>query len=73
MEELEQVILTDDLPELRLEEGDLGTVVLVHSEGDSFEVEFITLNGETVVVTTLRENQVRPIEGREMPSARTLV
>lgn len=72
MEELEQVVLTEDLPELGLEKGDVGTVVLVHSKGNAFEVEFMTLDGETVEVTTLEESQVRPIEGREMPNARTL-
>ncbi|GAB4291985.1 MAG: hypothetical protein Fur0025_27390 [Oscillatoriaceae cyanobacterium] len=41
--ELEQVVLTTDLPEYRLKKGDIGTVVLVHQEGLGYEVEFITL------------------------------
>ena len=33
IEELEDVILTCDLPEHGLTQGDIGTVVLVHKEG----------------------------------------
>ena len=46
IEELEDVILTCDLPEHGLTKGDIGTVVLVHNEGKGYEVEFTTLDGE---------------------------
>jgi hypothetical protein len=50
--ELKTVILTTDLPDHGLKAGDLGTVVLVHEYG-GYEVEFMTLGGETVAVVSL--------------------
>ncbi len=41
IEELEDVILTCDLPEHGLTRGDIGTVVLVHDEGKGYEVELL--------------------------------
>jgi Domain of unknown function (DUF4926) len=61
IQELDRVILTRDLPEHSLEEGDIGTVVLVHQGGKRYEVEFVTLDGETVVIVSLHSIQVRPI------------
>ncbi len=37
IEELDDVILTCDLPEHKLARGDIGTVVLVHREGERGE------------------------------------
>jgi Domain of unknown function (DUF4926) len=62
IDELTMVVLTADFPEHGLKAGDLGTVVLVHKHG-GYEVEFMTLDGETVAVLSLSPNQVRP-EGR---------
>ena len=59
IEELEDVILTCDLPEHGLTLGDIGTVVLVHKEGKGYEIEFTTLDGETVAIVTLTAKQVR--------------
>ena len=72
MKELDTVILTEDLPEHRLQAGDVGTIVLVHPEGAGYEVEFVTLGGETVAVVTLLAAQVRPIVGREIAHVRAL-
>jgi hypothetical protein len=44
--ELDTVVLTTDLPEYGLVEGDVGAVVMVHSGGVGFEVEFVTLDGK---------------------------
>ncbi len=60
IQELEDVILESDIPERGLQRGDIGTVVLVHQEGKGYEVEFTTLDGETVAVATLLASQVRP-------------
>jgi Domain of unknown function (DUF4926) len=67
--ELDTVVLTIDLPEHSLEAGDLGTVVLVHRHG-GYEVEFMTLDGETVAVVSLSSDQVRPVGRREIAHAR---
>lgn len=72
IQELEDVILECDLSEHGLRRGDIGTVVLIHREGEGFEVEFTTLDGETVAVVTLLASQVRPAQKREIAHAREL-
>jgi len=42
------------------------TVVLVHDEGKGYEVEFMTLDGETIAVVTLRAVQVRAVQYDEI-------
>lgn len=66
------VVLTEDLPAEGLKAGDIGTVVHIHQDAAAYEVEFITLAGETVAVTTLLQNQVRPIARRDIAHARQL-
>ena len=70
--ELDQIVLTVDLPEHGLQAGDIGTVVLVHREGAGYEVEFVALDGETLAVATLFASQVRPIAPREIARVRTI-
>ena len=72
IQELDRVILTTDMPEYCLKKGDIGTVVLVHGQNEGFEVEFVSLDGETVAVVSLYANQVRPIGRREIAHARPL-
>jgi hypothetical protein len=42
------VVLTADIPEENLKQGDVGTVVLTHRAGAGYEAEFATLAGETL-------------------------
>jgi hypothetical protein len=70
--ELDRVILTTDISEYSLEQGDIGTVVLVHQDGKGYEVEFVTLDGETVAIISLFAAQVRPISNREIAHARVI-
>lgn len=56
--ELDRVILSEDLPEHNLKAGDIGTVVLIHGEGEGYEVEFMALNGETIAVASVYASQV---------------
>ena len=53
-----------------LEAGDVGTVVLVHGKGAAYEVEFMTLGGDTVAVLTIDAADVRPFDEREIVHAR---
>jgi hypothetical protein len=69
IKELDNVVLTVDLPAHRLREGDVGTVVLVHPAG-GYEVEFVTLTGESLAVVSLQVSQVRPIGAGEIAHAR---
>ncbi|HLC23871.1 MAG TPA: DUF4926 domain-containing protein [Dehalococcoidia bacterium] len=69
--ELDSVVLTVDLPEHGLKKGDVGTVALVHGTA-GFEVEFMTLGGETLTVVSLSSEQVRPVGRREIAQARAV-
>ncbi|MBL8163692.1 MAG: DUF4926 domain-containing protein [Anaerolineae bacterium] len=70
IEELDDIVLTEALPEYGLEAGDIGTVVLVHRGGEAYEVEFMTLAGKTVAVVTLRASQVRSASSNEIAHVR---
>lgn len=61
VKEHDRVVLTFPVPEDGLEPGDVGTVVHVYRDGQAYEVEFVTLEGHTAVVTTLEASQVRPV------------
>ena len=69
-EERDPVVLTDDLPEHGLKAGDVGWVVMVHGEGDGYEVEFLTLAGETISVATVPAKSVRAVGPKEIAHAR---
>lgn len=73
LRELDLAALRQDLPDHGLIAGDIGTVVFVHADGQAFEVEFVTGDGHTVTVETLRADQVAPIAGRQILHARPLV
>ena len=66
------VVLTQDMPTDGLLAGDIGTVVHIHQGGAGYEVEFMTLTGETLAVTTLLAGQVRPIARRDVAHVREL-
>lgn len=72
IQELDDVILTCNLSKYGLASGDIGTVVLVHKDGKGYEVEFTTLDGETLALVTLTADQVRPSRKREIAHARNL-
>ena len=72
IDELDEVVLTCDLPDHGLAADDIGTVVLMHDEGKGYEVEFMTLDGETIAVATLRAEQVRPVQRDEITHARSI-
>jgi hypothetical protein len=73
IKELDDVILACELPEHGLSAGDIGTVVLVHRNGTGYEVEFTTLDGETIAVVTLLADQVRPVQAGAIAHMRELV
>lgn len=57
---LDTVVLTRDLPEHKLRQGDVGAVVEVYSP-DGLEVEFVTGSGHTQALVTLKVSEVRPV------------
>lgn len=66
------IVLTEDLPDDGLKAGDIGTVVHIHERGAGYEVEFMTLAGETITVVTLLASQVRPVARRDIAHVREL-
>ncbi len=73
IKEHDRVVLTEDLRQDGLQAGAVGTVVHVYRQGEAYEVEFMSLDGETIAVATLRAPLVRPVSRREMTHARPLV
>jgi Domain of unknown function (DUF4926) len=57
-ENLECVVLVHDIAEHGLRAGDVGAVVMVY-EPDGLEVEFVTANGGTRALLTLKVDEVR--------------
>jgi hypothetical protein len=72
IEDLDRVVLTRDIPEKKLKAGDVGTVVMVYTDGEAFEVEFMTLDGDTFALETLMAADVRPARGVEIAHARAV-
>jgi len=73
IKEHDYVVLTVNLPEEKLEAGDVGTVVHIHQGGAAYEVEFVTLAGRTIAVTTVAAVQLRPVGKRDVNHVRELV
>ena len=75
--EFDRVVLMDDIPEKKLKKGDIGTVVMIYPKvtlasttSNGFEVEFFTLDGNTLAVETLLPNQIRPVKTNEVAHVR---
>lgn len=68
--ELDTVVLVKDYPSEGLVKGDMGAVVMVHQDGKAYEVEFVTLTGNTLGVLTLTADEIRPISARDVPHVR---
>jgi hypothetical protein len=64
--------LTTNVSDEGLEAGDVGTVVHIHKGGEGYDVEFMTLTGETVAIVTLLAGQVRPLNRRDLAHAREM-
>lgn len=69
MKLLDIVALVEDLPELKLYRGQVGTIVEEY-EPDVFEVEFSDMKGRTYALDTLKATQLmilrhQPLEERK--------
>lgn len=70
--ELDTVVLRRAIPEHGLEAGDIGAVVYAYDAEKGVEVEFVTGEGRTVGVVTLKEDDVRLMRGEEILHVREL-
>ncbi|NQW24394.1 MAG: DUF4926 domain-containing protein [SAR202 cluster bacterium] len=71
IKELDTIVLTHDIKEHKLEQGDVGAVVHCYPE-NQFEVEFVTEEGNTAAVLTLTDNDIRPMGKGEILHAREI-
>ncbi|WP_119072173.1 DUF4926 domain-containing protein [Aggregatilinea lenta] len=72
IKEHDRIVLTVDLPDYQLRAGDVGTVVHIYRTGEAYEVEFFTLDGQTLDVVTVEAAQARPVRSTEVLHARAL-
>lgn len=72
IQEHARVVLTRDIPGEDLIGGDVGTIVHVYAAGKAFEIEFMTLDGQTAAVATVEASAVRPVTGRDISHSRNL-
>jgi len=68
---LDTVVLTHDLPEHGLRQGDLGAIVETY-EPDGVEVEFVAASGRAQAVVTLHVGDVRPVADDDLVAVRPL-
>ncbi len=70
--ELDTVVLTHNIEEHDLKQGDIGAVVHCYGDGTAFEVEFVTAEGRTVALLTLTKVDIRPMGSKEILHVREL-
>jgi pyridoxine 5'-phosphate synthase PdxJ len=68
---LDTVVLKRDVPEAGLRVGDLGAIVELH-DPDHFEVEFVAASGRTEALVTLRSDDIRHVNDRDLIAVRSL-
>jgi hypothetical protein len=71
--EHDRIVLTAPIPDQGLEPGDVGAVVHVYPGAEAYEVEFVTLGGNTAAVVTVPTGKVRAVTKSEIPHARELL
>lgn len=70
LKEHSQVVLTKPRPSLGLEPGDVGVVVHVYGQGTAYEVEFLSLDGNTIGVETVEAGGLRQASGNAIAHER---
>lgn len=72
MNELDTVVLAHDIRDCGLKKGDMGAIVQIYNNGEAFEVEFVTVEGKTVALLTLKPSDIRKVSKNEILHARQL-
>lgn len=71
-DEHDRIVLTGDVAEDGLKEGDVGTIVHVYGDVNAFEVEFLTLDGDTAAVVSVAGDLLRPVNSTDITHARSM-
>lgn len=72
IKELDTAVLIHDIEEYGLKEGDIGTVVHCYSDGNAYEVEFVSADGRTIAVITMTHADIRLMDSKEILHVRPL-
>lgn len=72
IKELDTVVLIKDIEEYSLKEGDIGTLVHCYSDGEAYEVEFVSADGRTIAVITLTNADIRLMDSKEILHVRKI-
>lgn len=72
IKELDTIVLSRDLPEYNLNQGDIGAVVHCYEDGKALEVEFVTGEGQTIAVVTLDAQDIRTMQANEILHVREI-
>ena len=70
--EHDRAALTDDIADIDLKAGDVGTIVHVYPNAEAFEVEFLALDGNTAALATVLPSQMRPVSRTDITHAREI-
>lgn len=65
IKEFDTVALNEDLPGTGLYAGTEGAVVMVYNDGEAYEVEFFSFEGETIAVETVDAYKLHQINHNE--------
>ena len=68
---LDTVVLTRDVPQAGLRQGDLGAIVEVYGP-NAFEIEFVAASGRTQALVTLSLDDIRHVDDQDLIAVRPL-
>jgi len=71
--ELDTVVLTLDLPQHGLRQGDVGAIVHAAANPPGYLVEFVAYDGHTVALVNVDPGALRLPGGNEIPHVRSTV
>ena len=74
--EHEQIVLTADVfgdEGEDLKSGDVGTIIHIHPNEEALVVEFMSLDGDTLAVTTVLPSQARLVTNADLTQARAVL
>ncbi len=72
LEEHDRIVLTDDISDSGLKAGDVGTIVHTYPNGEAFEVEFLTLDGNTAALASVLPSQARLVTRTDITHTREI-
>jgi hypothetical protein len=72
IKEHERVVLTVDLPQYQLKQGEVGVVVMIHGNHDGYELEIFSADGRTLRVIAVDAAQIRQINRQDILHVRPM-